>query len=41
MNAFLQELIDSGTWEALWTATIGEVIDGEAPEPPVPGELPV
>ena len=40
VNAFLQELIDSGTWEALWTATIGEVIDGEAPEPPVPGELP-
>lgn len=39
VNAFLQELIDSGTWEALWTATIGEVIDGEAPEPPVPGEL--
>ena len=39
VNTFLQELIDSGTWEALWTATIGEVIDGEAPEPPVPGEL--
>lgn len=40
VNAFLQELIDSGTWEALWSATIGEVVDGEAPEPPVPGELP-
>ncbi|WP_262424865.1 glutamate ABC transporter substrate-binding protein [Brachybacterium sp. Z12] len=40
VNTFLQELIDSGAWDALWTATIGEVIDGEAPEPPVPGELP-
>ncbi|WP_193103691.1 glutamate ABC transporter substrate-binding protein [Brachybacterium sp. FME24] len=39
-NTFLQEIIDSGTWESLWTATIGEVIDGEAPEPPVPGDLP-
>ena len=40
-NTFLQEIIDSGSWETLWTATVGEVIDGEAPEPPVPGELPV
>ncbi|GAA1312934.1 glutamate ABC transporter substrate-binding protein [Brachybacterium tyrofermentans] len=40
VNTFLQELIDSGTWEALWTATIGEVVDGEAPEPPTPGDLP-
>src|SRR5699024_2337951 len=28
-NTFLQEIIDSGSWEALWTATIGEVVDGE------------
>ena len=40
VNAFLQEIIDSGAWEQLWTATIGEVMDTEAPEPPVPGELP-
>lgn len=39
-NTFLQEIIDSGSWEALWSATVGEVIDGDAPEPPVPGELP-
>src|SRR5699024_3953669 len=39
-NTFLQEIIDSGSWEALWTATIGEVVDGEAPTPPTPGELP-
>jgi len=39
-NAFLQEVIDSGVWESLWTATIGDVIDGAAPQPPVPGELP-
>lgn len=40
VNTFLQEIIDSGTWKSLWTATIGEVIDGEAPEPPTPGDLP-
>ena len=40
VNTFLQEIIDSGTWQELWTSTVGEVIDGEAPEPPVPGELP-
>jgi ABC-type amino acid transport substrate-binding protein len=40
VNTFLQEIIDSGAWEALWTATIGEVIDTEAPEPPTPGDLP-
>jgi len=40
VNTFLQEIIDSGTWDALWTATVGEVVDGEAPEPPVPGDLP-
>ena len=40
VNTFLQEIIDSGAWEALWTATIGEVIDTEAPEPPTPGALP-
>jgi glutamate transport system substrate-binding protein len=40
VNAFLQEIIDSGAWDALWTATIGEVMDTEVPEPPVPGELP-
>ena len=39
-NTFLQEIIDSGSWEALWTATIGEVVDGEAPTPPTPGDLP-
>lgn len=40
VNTFLQAIIDDGTWDKLWTATVGEVIDGEAPEPPVPGELP-
>lgn len=40
VNTFLQAIIDDGTWEKLWTATVGEVIDGQAPEPPVPGELP-
>ncbi|MDN5821147.1 MAG: glutamate ABC transporter substrate-binding protein [Brachybacterium sp.] len=40
-NTFLQEIIDSGSWETLWTDTVGQVVDGDAPEPPVPGELPV
>ena len=40
VNTFLQEIIDSGTWKSLWTASVGAVVDGEAPEPPVPGELP-
>ena len=40
VNTFLQAIIDSGTWESLWTATVGEVIDGDAPEPPIPGDLP-
>lgn len=40
VNTFLQAIIDDGTWEKLWAATVGEVIEGEAPEPPVPGELP-
>ena len=39
-NTFLQEIIDSGVWEELWTATVGGVIDGAAPEPPTPGDLP-
>lgn len=41
VNTFLQEIIDSGSWETLWAASIGQVVDGDAPEPPVPGELPV
>ncbi|MEE1650542.1 glutamate ABC transporter substrate-binding protein [Brachybacterium sp. J144] len=40
VNGFLQEIIDAGVWEQLWTATVGQVIDGEAPEPPTPGDLP-
>ncbi|MFQ6484609.1 glutamate ABC transporter substrate-binding protein [Brachybacterium epidermidis] len=40
VNTFLQAIIDDGTWEKLWTATIGEVLPGDAPEPPVPGDLP-
>ncbi|PMC76119.1 glutamate ABC transporter substrate-binding protein [Brachybacterium sp. UMB0905] len=40
VNTFLQEIIDSGTWEALWSATVGEVIEGDAPEPPAIGEMP-
>ncbi|WP_106505603.1 glutamate ABC transporter substrate-binding protein [Brachybacterium timonense] len=40
VNTFLQEIIDDGTWKKLWEATLGDVIDGDAPEPPKPGDLP-
>ncbi|MGP9536444.1 glutamate ABC transporter substrate-binding protein [Brachybacterium sp. AOP43-C2-M15] len=40
VNTFLQQIIDSGTWDSLWSATIGEVMDGDVPEPPTPGDLP-
>ncbi|MFC0672779.1 glutamate ABC transporter substrate-binding protein [Brachybacterium hainanense] len=40
VNAFLQAIIDDGTWAKLYEATIGQVIDGEVPSPPTIGELP-
>src|SRR5699024_12217633 len=40
VNAFLQKVLASGRWGALGSATVGEVMEGEAPGPPVPGELP-
>lgn len=40
VNAFLQAIIDDGTWAKLYDATIGQVIEGEAPAPPTIGELP-
>ncbi|SDN16986.1 glutamate transport system substrate-binding protein [Actinomyces ruminicola] len=40
VNTFLQTIYDDGTWNAIWTATIGAIIGGEAPEPPVIGSVP-
>lgn len=39
VNAFLNEIIDDGTWAELWQVTIGDRTGvSEAPEPPVVGE---
>lgn len=40
VNAFLQAIVDDGTWAKLYDATIGQVIEGETPTPPTIGELP-
>lgn len=37
VNAFLAKIYASGDWAKLWKATIGTVIPGEAPAPPVLG----
>ena len=37
VNAFLKEIYDDGTWEAIWKATIGAVTGGDAPRPPALG----
>ncbi|RAX23128.1 Tat pathway signal protein [Actinomyces sp. Z5] len=40
VNTFLQTIYDDGTWNAIWEATIGTIIGGEAPEPPAIGSVP-
>ena len=40
VNAFLEAIESDGTWKKLYEATIGQVIEGEAPEPPTIGDLP-
>ncbi|WP_136192196.1 MULTISPECIES: glutamate ABC transporter substrate-binding protein [Actinomyces] len=40
VNTFLQTIYDDGTWNAIWAATIGAIIGGDAPEPPVIGSVP-
>ncbi|MDU0348166.1 glutamate ABC transporter substrate-binding protein [Actinomyces sp. MRS3W] len=40
VNTFLQTIYDDGTWNAIWSATIGAIMGGEAPEPPVIGSVP-
>lgn len=41
VNGFLEAIESDGTWDALYAATIGQVIeDGEIPEPPAIGDLP-
>ncbi|MGP9693408.1 glutamate ABC transporter substrate-binding protein [Brachybacterium sp. AOP25-B2-12] len=40
VNAFLTAIEEDGTWKKLYDATIGTVIEGAAPTPPTPGDLP-
>ena len=40
VNAFLEAIESDGTWKKLYEATIGQVIEGDAPEPPTVGDLP-
>lgn len=40
VNAWLKTIEDDGSWAALWKATIGTVVEGEAPAPPEIGSVP-
>ena len=40
VNTFLQTIYEDGTWAAIWKATIGVIVGGEAPEPPAIGSVP-
>lgn len=40
VNTFLETIEADGTWDAIWTATIGTILGGEAPEPPAIGSVP-
>ncbi len=37
VNAWLQKIYDDGSWAKLWKATVGTVVEGDAPTPPVIG----
>src|SRR4051794_6814739 len=40
VNAFLQKIEADGTWAKLWKATVGTVVEGDAPPPPKIGGVP-
>jgi len=40
VDNWLQKIYDDGTWAKLWKATIGTVVEGEAPTPPTIGSVP-
>src|SRR6476660_2642625 len=40
VNAWLKTIEADGSWAALWKATIGTVVEGEAPAPPEIGSVP-
>jgi glutamate transport system substrate-binding protein len=37
INAWLQKIQSDGTWAKLWKATLGSVVEGDAPTPPAIG----
>ncbi len=37
VNAWLTKIFDDGSWAKLWKATIGTIVSGEAPTPPILG----
>jgi glutamate transport system substrate-binding protein len=39
VDAWLQKIVDDGSWAKLWQATIGTVVDGEPPAPPKIGSV--
>ena len=40
VNEFLAAIEEDGTWKKLYDATLGDIIEGDAPEPPTIGDLP-
>jgi glutamate transport system substrate-binding protein len=40
VNAWLKTIEDDGSWADLWKATIGTVVEGDAPAPPEIGSVP-
>jgi glutamate transport system substrate-binding protein len=40
VNAWLKTIEDDGSWADLWKATIGTVVEGDAPTPPQIGSVP-
>ena len=40
VNDFLQKIYDDGSWAKLWKATIGTIVQGDAPKPPTIGSVP-
>ncbi|AYD89617.1 glutamate ABC transporter substrate-binding protein [Actinomyces lilanjuaniae] len=40
VNTFLETIYEDGTWDAIWAATIGAVMGGDAPQPPAIGSVP-
>lgn len=40
VNTFLQTIESDGTWKAIWEATIGKSLGGDAPQPPAIGSVP-